>query len=941
MSTLLNKDKFEELLQKTRNNEDVEFEIRFKTGANAVNGIPFDTYTKIHNTIPENAVKTYHITQHFRDGFRIRYIRDNPDAEVIKKIPLKLTPESKQYIQSLRDDYNLKIGIANEKKYKESDVPIDAELTLLRYQKRISWVQDDLVFELSLVVQVTSTDDDFEEKSIYIDTLFDNPEKSQRNIDYETYEFEMEINEKTSFLNIDKHVKNILSKFIQNSDVIIDFPNAKNVLNNYGSLVKGNKKLYTPRFVGVMPVTLTIDRLELLKSKYAVAIKADGERELLYCDSNGYLYYINRQLDVKSLGIKSDVKDCLLDGELIENGNYLAYDIIVYKKNDLRGKKDHNLIDRLRKLESIIKQLNIKHILLKNYLIDGPLSKSIEKILNTTHTFKTDGLIFTPIDKPYPVKMGGWEYLLKWKTMSHSTIDFSVRLQKTESSHQIWHLFIQSAVYTINNNDVILIDSKKNNYTFFSLKDKKVFKKTFNNFPYNTKKEDKLLFFQPYHNFNAGVTCIPTNFAEKLSLQSGLIVECAYLPVLSIKNFKSITSVIEIETHAPHNLMNGETIQLMDIENVKDTFYNVIVKSENVFSVSGLIDDELYFVVHEKYPYTFIPNRIRYDKKKPNFIGSGMEVWDSIVNNVTKDMLIQSSGKQVNTRSSSPVIASKQFHNWIKSQMISLYGSNGRLLDLGSGRGGDMQKWISAGIIDVVGIELSKYAIQEAEKRYKPNKSKININYFQGDLSQVDVSKLLKEHNIDALFDCVTCNFAIHYFFTNINNISNLLLNVSKSLKTNGHFLVTVFNGKMVYDLLKNEPNLLYTAKHPITNNNIFQIQGLYNPLLKFEELKKVNNLINVSIADAVLSEYKGTNESSGQADINDPKKAKKEPIVNIDTLIELCDGHDLEFVQENSLNFSKFYNSYLFYKKQHEKEMTQEEKIFSFMYTTLVFRKK
>lgn len=467
MSTLLNKDKFEELLQKTRNNEDVEFEIRFKTGANAVNGIPFDTYTKIHNTIPENAVKTYHITQHFRDGFRIRYIRDNPDAEVIKKIPLKLTPESKQYIQSLRDDYNLKIGIANEKKYKESDVPIDAELTLLRYQKRISWVQDDLVFELSLVVQVTSTDDDFEEKSIYIDTLFDNPEKSQRNIDYETYEFEMEINEKTSFLNIDKHVKNILSKFIQNSDVIIDFPNAKNVLNNYGSLVKGNKKLYTPRFVGVMPVTLTIDRLELLKSKYAVAIKADGERELLYCDSNGYLYYINRQLDVKSLGIKSDVKDCLLDGELIENGNYLAYDIIVYKKNDLRGKKDHNLIDRLRKLESIIKQLNIKHILLKNYLIDGPLSKSIEKILNTTHTFKTDGLIFTPIDKPYPVKMGGWEYLLKWKTMSHSTIDFSVRLQKTESSHQIWHLFIQSAVYTINNNDVILIDSKKNNYTFF------------------------------------------------------------------------------------------------------------------------------------------------------------------------------------------------------------------------------------------------------------------------------------------------------------------------------------------------------------------------------------------------------------------------------------------------------------------------------------------
>jgi len=529
--------------------------------------------------------------------------------------------------------------------------------------------------------------------------------------------------------------------------------------------------------------------------------------------------------------------------------------------------------------------------------------------------------------------------------MSHSTIDFSVMLQKTNSSHQIWHLFIQSAIYNIDNKDAILIDSKKNSYTFFSLIDKNVFKKTFRQFPYGNKMEDKLLFFQPYQNFNAGVTCIPTKFSEKLNLQSDLIVECAYLPVLSIKKIQTIKTisgnVTEIETYTSHNLIDSETIQLIDIENVRDEFYDVIVKSEKVFRVNGSIEDELYFVVHEKYPHSFIPNRIRYDKKTPNFIGSGMEVWDSIVNNITKDMLIASTSIRANARSISPVIASKQFHNWIKSQMISLYGSNGRLLDLGSGRGGDMQKWISAGIKDVVGIELSKQAIEEAKKRYEPNKSKINIKYFQGDLSQMNILKKLNENKIDTSFDCVTCNFAIHYFFTNMDSISNLLLNVSKSLKDNGHFLVTVFNGKMVYDLLKNEPDLLYTAKHPITNKNIFQIQGLYDPKLKFEELKKVNNLINVSIADAVLSEYKGTHLTSGEANINDPNKAKKEPIVNIDTLIELCDGHNLEFIPGNSLNFSRFYRAYLLSKKQHEKEMTEEEKMFSFLYTTLVFRKK
>lgn len=98
-------------------------------------------------------------------------------------------------------------------------------------------------------------------------------------------------------------------------------------------------------------------------------------------------------------------------------------------------------------------------------------------------------------------------------------------------------------------------------------------------------------------------------------------------------------------------------------------------------------------------------------------------------------------------RATGPGAPLKKFHNTIKRLLIQRWvGSNvvpvvkaanllahelgtcsiprfawqaDRLLDLACGRGGDIWKWIDAGILRVKGIDLSPDEIEEAEKRLR------------------------------------------------------------------------------------------------------------------------------------------------------------------------------------------------------------------------------
>jgi hypothetical protein len=55
--------------------------------------------------------------------------------------------------------------------------------------------------------------------------------------------------------------------------------------------------------------------------------------------------------------------------------------------------------------------------------------------------------------------------------------------------------------------------------------------------------------------------------------------------------------------------------------------------------------------------------------------------------------------------------------------------------------------------------------------------------------------------------DCISCMFAIHYFFESSAKLNGFLENLSQTLKVGGYFIGSCFDGQKVFDLLANIPN--------------------------------------------------------------------------------------------------------------------------------------
>lgn len=191
--------------------------------------------------------------------------------------------------------------------------------------------------------------------------------------------------------------------------------------------------------------------------------------------------------------------------------------------------------------------------------------------------------------------------------------------------------------------------------------------------------------------------------------------------------------------------------------------------------------------------------------------------------------------EQLSTRRRALDINMRNFHNWVKAELIghiSDVNGDGRkmLLDLSVGKGGDMRKWLKAGIDVVVGIDISGTAIEEARRRYKEQltadeKRQIDMYFINGDSTRLidldgnmaldNVSKQewrrfcakygVHDTNNKALqiFDMVVSNFAIHYILETSEQRKMLCQNLEKCLAPNGGLFVgTLLDADIVRDEL-------------------------------------------------------------------------------------------------------------------------------------------
>lgn len=208
----------------------------------------------------------------------------------------------------------------------------------------------------------------------------------------------------------------------------------------------------------------------------------------------------------------------------------------------------------------------------------------------------------------------------------------------------------------------------------------------------------------------------------------------------------------------------------------------------------------------------------------------------ALVSRRTSSPLLQlppTNQQALRSRSEGAALPLKQYHNSIKRELINAFsgGPGSSLLDLACGRGGDVWKWMDAGLRYVLGVDLSPGEVAEAARRFEEARSKraggggggvrggrggggqqqqlvaefrecatLGLEPFSAEPPLVPSSgdaapppggdgggtggrTKPKRRRRRRRFDSVSCMFAAHYFCSSDAALSTFLANVARNLR--------------------------------------------------------------------------------------------------------------------------------------------------------------
>jgi hypothetical protein len=185
----------------------------------------------------------------------------------------------------------------------------------------------------------------------------------------------------------------------------------------------------------------------------------------------------------------------------------------------------------------------------------------------------------------------------------------------------------------------------------------------------------------------------------------------------------------------------------------------------------------------------------------------------------------------------------KDFHNLVvKKKLITATTQPGdTLIDFACGKAGDLPKWIAAKLSFVFGLDISKDNLEnrldgacarflkcKKTNKHVPYALFVNANsaynirngaallnekakqitmavFGQGVKDEAKLGKgVVRQYGkgTDG-FHVSSCQFAIHYFFASMDNVTGFLRNVAECTRHNGYFIGTCYDGKLVFNELR------------------------------------------------------------------------------------------------------------------------------------------
>lgn len=823
-------------------------------------------------------------------------------------------------------NYPVRIAISEEKEIKNDDFQILNDSSFpktYRLQNRISIYSEDKLFRIDFTSLKTG-----DGKSL---------RNSQTMSSFPTHEIEIEyiggnnISKDTIFTGFISQISRLLSVYYD-SPILVTRSKEAEILDKYMLLVRKNENLRKSNrsdvksqkgdFIAANPRTLHRENCRKdpkypnILRNYAVTYKADGIRMLLYShptdEKESELYLIDNNFNILSVGNKvSEWNNSIVEGEFIKDSrSFYAYDMLYAKGLDIRNKS----------LESFNEKQTSRLSYLKEFVSSLNQEKSIIKIFNKPHhfgneeqifikckelwnnrnsqPFHVDGLIFTPATDSYPDKPGTWDKLFKWKPPHLNTIDFLIESEKSPNGKDKLYPFI-----SLNTEEEKVRDTTDYGVTQYKIMKLNVSGRT--------------------EIYNRKTSTMKTG-------RGAVLFQEAKVPV---------TSEGKVMAKDP---LSGSVQEILD---------NTIVE----------------FSYDEKSSFPWKPIRVRhgkteeYRKYKRNFGNderTARDIWKSIQIPVTVKMITSgdipapSSENEVRyTMDQGAVetqrLAYQTFHTvYIKKKLLESVAFKdsqrgaGYLIDFGSSRGGDLNRWNEIGFTSVVGIDLDPDSVEQATIRYermKADKDKFRVSFLCGNLTKpifpnYEASCDSSERKIENMtwkemmklnipqkyiFDVVSSQFMIHYSFSDEISLRTYLQNVTDNLKIGGYFVGTTFDGQRIYEALKRK-NSISGSKG---KEKIWEITKLYG-VKKFVE-GKPNFGIDIDVFVSSIG------------------IPHKEYLVSYKYLEEVAEEYGLKL--EEVKPFSEYWkegveNSEI---KERIKMMSEDEKKFSFFFSSFKFKKE
>jgi hypothetical protein len=768
--------------------------------------------------IDDSAVLDVIIKDNKGDNYRFSVIDDDVIDRIVEEMKRQRVEDVRSYLEDMiaagkniildkkmtspiikSIGYGFRIKTSSEELLKPEHLPslTGSEKITYRYKNRFTFRFEKHQIDLTSVRQST--------------TLWDLMTKPSK------YEAEVEIvDRKINMKEFGTAIQDMLMK-IEDTQVLIDKEEKDRVIQKYREITHIQSKAPSYR----IQVSMDISHVKLIPNKYVVVSKADGQRHLMIILEDG-VYLIDTNMNVrKTLHTCNSYHGAILDGELIKIQDkqvYMAFDIITDGKKLYSQNKAFNTVKRVAQVEKIISEcftlipfedyatnhqdmdlskiikfygkelerywkqyrkaldkeendmMVTRNLYLIPYGIDSAEVFAYADLLwkKSTRTkqapYILDGIIYTPIDITYDgakeIDSSMTEF--KWKSPSHNSIDFYVEYLKDKDGIE------------------------------------KVFHDETGSSPYKT-----------------------------LRLCVGKTDRLQEFPISFKIDGRPATANIYLVDDECRTL-EGDIIH--DASVVEFTYDALLIGVEDAFRWS--------------------PMRIRFDKTESvqrykrrygNYAPVASRIWNTIVNPVSEDDIAAlanpdtfaaelasislrigafASYYQKDTQSSRGMRA---FNNWIKSNLISMYVDNEtQVLDIGCGRGGDLPKYVSAGVSKCVGVDLDSkglFAIHDcAVNRYmKMKKANPNIppmTFIQADgraLFTVEdqlkaLPTLIPKHTnlIDRYltgnvkYQSISIQFNIHYYMGDETSWNNFCQNINTVLDENGFVIITAFDGEVV-----------------------------------------------------------------------------------------------------------------------------------------------